>query len=64
MSLSRQVLLFLPLVLILPMFFRNRRVLYSGLISDGLAFLITIGFYYVEAKKIEKAGIEGGRMTG
>lgn len=54
MSLSRQVLLFLPLVLILPMFLGIDGVLYSGPIADGLAFLITIGFYYVEAKKLKK----------
>lgn len=53
-SLSRQVLLFLPLVLILPMFFGIDGVLYSGPITDGLAFLITIGFYYVEVKKFKK----------
>ena len=54
MSLSRQVLLFLPLVLILPMFLGIDGVLYSGPIADGLAFLIAASFYYMEVKNLKK----------
>ena len=55
MSLSRQVLLFLPLVLVLPLFLGIDGVLYSGPIADGLAFLIAMVFYWCEVRKLKKA---------
>ena len=46
--------MFLPLVLILPMFLGIDGVLYSGPIADGLAFLIAASFYYMEVKNLKK----------
>lgn len=54
MSLSRQVLLFLPLVLILPLFFGIDGVLFSGPIADGSAAIIAFAFYAAEVKHMKK----------
>ena len=53
MSLSRQVFLFLPLVLILPLFMGIDGVLYSGPIADCVAAVIAIIFYRMEIKHFQ-----------
>lgn len=53
-SLSRQVLLFLPLVLILPLFLGIDGVLYAGPLSDGVAAVIALALYNQEAKRLKK----------
>lgn len=53
-SLSRQVLLFLPLVLILPLFLGIDGVLYAGPLSDGVAAVIALFLYHQEAKRLKK----------
>ncbi len=50
MSLTRQVLFLLPLVLILPLFFGIHGVMYAGPIADGVAFLVAIIFVYREMR--------------
>ncbi len=58
LSLTRQIIFLLPLVLILPRFFGIEGLLYTGSIADGLAFLVTIVMAWMEFKdmaKLEKA---------
>lgn len=54
LSLSRQILILIPVTLILPIFFGVNGVLYAGPVADMLAFLITIAFISVELKNIKK----------
>ena len=42
LSLSRQVLFLIPLILILPVFFGIDGILFAAPIADGLAFLVTV----------------------
>lgn len=52
MSLTRQILLLVPLLLILPIFYGIDGVMWSGPISDGVAALLAIAFAVREIKKI------------
>lgn len=54
MSLSRQVLFFLPLVLVLPLVLGIDGVLYSGPIADALAAVVALLFYRAEAKRMRR----------
>lgn len=53
LSLTRQILFFLPLILILPLFLGIDGILYSGPIADFLAGAIAIGMIVRELKKPE-----------
>ena len=55
MSLSRQVFLFLPLVLLLPLWLGIDGILYAGPIADGVAAIIALTFYREEIKLFNKA---------
>lgn len=55
MSLSRQVLFFLPLVLCLPLVFGIDGVLYSGPIADGLAAVVSMLFYAWEVRRMGRS---------
>lgn len=55
LSLSRQVLLFIPLLLILPHFWGIDGVWRTGPIADALSVLITITFILFEMKKYPQA---------
>ncbi|MDD4239648.1 MAG: MATE family efflux transporter [Desulfotomaculaceae bacterium] len=52
LSLSRQVLLFIPLLLILPNFWGINGVWRTAPISDGLAVLLTATLIYLEMKSL------------
>ncbi|MCB2294918.1 MATE family efflux transporter [Clostridium algoriphilum] len=54
LGLSRQVILLLPLLFILPRFFGLNGVWMSGPTSDALASIITAVFIYVEIKHLNK----------
>ena len=58
LSLTRQILFLLPLVILLPLFMGIDGILYAGPIADGLAAVVTIVMALVEfgqMKKLEKA---------
>ena len=54
LSLSRQVLLFIPLLLILPKFFGTYGVWYTAPIADILSVLITACFIFYEIRRFPK----------
>lgn len=54
MSLSRQVLFFLPLILCLPLFLGIDGVLYSGPVADALAAVVVLLFYGAEVKRMKQ----------
>jgi Na+-driven multidrug efflux pump len=70
LSLSRQVLIFIPLLLILPRFWGIEGVWRTPPISDLLAVLLTATFIFFEMKKInemekrEKAWGDEGDLAG
>ncbi len=53
-SLSRQILFFVPLALFLPKFFDIDGLLYAGPVADGVAFLVAGFLIFFEMKKIER----------
>lgn len=53
MSLTRQILFLLPLIIILPIFFGINGMLYSGPIADGLAFAVAMFFVVKEFRREE-----------
>lgn len=53
LSLSRQVLFFIPLLLILPRFFGLTGLLFAAPISDAIAFMITVLLIVNEFRKME-----------
>lgn len=55
LTLSRQILFFVPTAIILSKFFNVMGVLYAGPVADGLAFLISATLLIIEMKKLEKA---------
>lgn len=59
LGLSRQVILLIPLLFILPRFFGLDGVWLSGPSSDGLASIITAVFIFVEIKHLNKLHDEG-----
>ena len=54
LTLSRQILLFIPSAIILSKFFNIMGVIYAGPVSDGVAFIIAIGLLVIETKKLGK----------
>lgn len=54
MSLTRQIIFLLPLILILPMFIGIDGILYAGLIADGMAALVAVVMTVVEFKGMRK----------
>lgn len=53
LSLSRQAILQLPLIVILPMIFGINGVLYAGPISDGIAGILAIVLVMMQMKKMK-----------
>lgn len=51
-SLSRQILILIPAMIILGHFFGIHGLLYSGPLADGVAFLIALTFLIIEFKKL------------
>lgn len=59
LSLSRQIILAIPAIMILPIFFGVEGVLWAGPIADGIAFVLAIVLLVREVKKITKKEKEG-----
>ncbi|HHY27119.1 MAG TPA: MATE family efflux transporter [Desulfitobacterium dehalogenans] len=60
LSLSRQVLLFIPLLLVLPQFYGIEGVWVTAPIADGLAVFVTGTFLFFELKKYKKPALAMG----
>ena len=58
LSLTRQVLFLIPLVLILPRFMGIDGILYAGPISDAVAVLVAVGMVMVEFRGMRKLEAE------
>lgn len=54
LSLTRQVLCLIPLILILPLFLGIDGILFAGPFADGIAFLITTIFISRQMKQIRQ----------
>lgn len=52
MSLTRQILFLLPLIVIFPIFFGIDGVMYAGPIADGVAFILACLFIWKEMKQM------------
>lgn len=63
MSLTRQILLLTPLLLILPIFYGMEGVMWSGPISDGVAAVLAIVFAVREIKKMNTLQIQEGAVA-
>ena len=57
-SLTRQVLFYLPLIIVLPKFFGILGALYATPIADFIAFVLAMYFVVREFKAMSKAGDE------
>ena len=53
-SLTRQIMFLLPLILILPLFMGIDGVMYAGPIADLAAAVITIWFVYLQFKDMQQ----------
>ena len=59
LSLTRQLLFLIPLMLILPKFFGIDGILYSGPIADFIAIIATVimaAFEFKDIRRLEKGG--------
>lgn len=54
LSLSRQIIFFVPTALILPMFLGVTGVLWTGPVADGLAFIFSVILLVYERKQLHK----------
>lgn len=54
LSLTRQILFLLPLILILPLFMGIDGIMYSGPIADFIAAAVSFGMVYIEFRNINK----------
>ena len=58
LSLSRQIIFFVPAAVILPMLMGVTGVLWTGPVADGLAFVLALVLIVYERKQLKKALIE------
>ena len=58
LTLSRQILLFIPSAIILSKFFNIMGVIYAGPVSDGIAFIVAAVLLITEIKKLEEKKVE------
>lgn len=54
LSLSRQIIFFVPAALILPRFLGVLGVLWTGPVADGLVFLLALGLILYERNQLKK----------
>lgn len=54
LSLTRQILFFLPVLIVLPMFLGMDGIIYSGPIADSLSAIVTIAMAFFEFKAMKK----------
>lgn len=59
LTLSRQILFFIPAAIILSKYYGVMGVLYAGPVADGLAFVIAAILLTIETKKLNKKTSEG-----
>ena len=52
LSLTRQILFLLPLMVVLPIFFGIDGILYAGPVSDGMAAVVTVIMAMLEWKQM------------
>lgn len=64
LTLSRQVIILIPAVLILPQYFGFNGILYAGPVSDGLSSMLTAVFLYFEVKRINRLIAEQNAIAG
>ncbi len=62
LSLTRQILFLLPLILVLPLFFGIDGVVYAGPVADGAAAVLAALLVWREMRKI--SGLEQLQLTG
>ena len=55
LSMTRQVIFLIPLVLLLPLIWGLDGILYAGPIADGAAFLVTVMMITREMKKMKES---------
>ena len=53
LSLTRQILFLLPLIVVLPLFIGIDGILFAGPVADGLAGVVAIVLMYRELKRPE-----------
>lgn len=61
LSLTRQILFFIPILLTLPLFFGIDGILYTGPVADILSAFVAIGMMIFEFKSMNKLAIEAER---
>lgn len=54
LSLSRQIIFFVPTAVILPIFMGVTGVLWTGPVADGLAFILSLALILYERKQLKK----------
>ena len=62
-NLSRRIMIFLPLVLILPMYFGIDGILYAGPIADMVAFIIVFIFIAKAFRDLDKKAKQGNEKV-
>ena len=63
-SLTRQGLFLLPLILIFPIFLGIDGVMYAGPIADAAAAVVAIGFALRELRKMKERELEQNSVRG
>lgn len=63
-SMTRQIIFLLPLILIFPIFFGIDGVMYAGPIADGTAAIVSIYMILREMKKMKRLELEGAFLNG
>ncbi len=57
LSLSRQIIFFVPAALILPVFLGVKGVLWTGPVADGLAFILSLALILYERNHLKKTAV-------
>lgn len=57
-SMTRQIIFLVPLILILPIFLGIDGIMYAGPVADTVAFLVALGMIYGEFKKMNRNEVE------
>lgn len=63
LSLARQIILFIPLALILPIYLGLEGVLWAAALGDGLAFIGAVIFCVIEIRKINATIVSKRRLA-
>ena len=63
LSLSRQIVILIPVMLILSHFYGVTGVLAAGPVADGLAFLLATTFLVIEVKNLKKYEVSSGNKA-